>query len=48
MYEVYRDGEPTKLLFFSELNATLWINTHCKDGACYSVRPYKEGEHESS
>ena len=38
MFEVYRNGEPTGLLFLCETNATLWVHTHCFDDAAYSVR----------
>lgn len=39
MFEVYRDGVATKLLFLSEENARLWILNQADD-ACYSIRPY--------
>lgn len=39
-FEVYRNGEPTNRLFFTEENARLWINTHGTDGALYSIKPY--------
>ena len=47
MVEVYRNDEPTKRLFLSEANAKLWINAHGTDGAIYSIRPYKGGNHDS-
>ena len=40
MFEVYRDGVATKLLFLSEENARLWI-LHQTDDAAYSVRPFE-------
>ena len=39
LYEVYRDGNPTKHLFLSEENANLWINRQT-DGAKYTVEAY--------
>lgn len=39
MFEVYRDGVPTRRLFLSEENARLLINRQT-DGAAYTVEPY--------
>jgi len=40
MYEVYRNGVPTKRLFGSVRNAKLWISTHCHDDAEYTIETY--------
>lgn len=37
--ELYRNGEPTGLLFLSAENAKLWISRH-GDGAEYEIRSY--------
>ena len=39
MFEVYRNGEPTKRLFLSVENASLWIGRQ-HDGAEYTVEPF--------
>ena len=40
VYELYRDGAPTGLLFMSEDNAALWVRTHGENGADYEARPF--------
>lgn len=41
MWEVYRNGEPTKRLFLSIENAELWIKKQ-HDGAEYTIQDYKQ------
>ena len=37
--ELYRDGEPTGKLFFTEENAMEYVHKH-DDGAAYETRPF--------
>ena len=39
MYEVYRNGKPTKRLFASIRNAEYYISQQY-DGATYTIEPY--------
>ena len=39
IYELWREGEPTGLLFLSEANALYWISTH-GDGGKYETKPF--------
>ena len=40
MFEVFRNGVNTKLLFFTEEQAQSWINRQT-DGAEYTIQPFK-------
>ena len=42
MYEVLRDGVPTKQLFFTTEQAREWIRKHNDDGAQYETRPFTQ------